>query len=69
MLRNYYDHDNCPTDARQRRLVAVNVAVELVKVRLGASNAATGPLTGRDIKDAAKEIKELADAIQDALKF
>ncbi|WP_227719417.1 hypothetical protein [Yersinia proxima] len=69
MLKNYYDLDNRDGGARQRRLVAVNAAVELVKVRLGASNAAAGSLTGRDIKDAAKEIKELADAIQDALKF
>lgn len=70
MLDGYYDLDGTKGEkvaTQRKRLLAVKAAVEIAKASAGSSDNAAGARVGEDMKAAAAEIENLADAIQRAL--
>ena len=65
MLENYFpDH---VSNEQKHRAIAVNAALELIKVTLADSN--DGNSVSHQLQAAEKHIESLADAIQKALKI
>ncbi|KKI47441.1 MAG: hypothetical protein RR429_02590 [Hafnia sp.] len=65
MLENYFpDH---VSNEQKQRAIAVNAALELIKVTLADSN--DGNSVSHQLQAAEKHIESLADAIQKALKI
>ncbi|WP_027712416.1 hypothetical protein [Dickeya chrysanthemi] len=68
MLENYFEDGSIQTDERTQRLLAVQAALEIAKVSAAASSAnVRTDKVEYDLKYAAQEISNLADAIQKAL--
>jgi hypothetical protein len=67
MINNYFNTLTV-SDDQQKRLAAVNAALEIAKASVGSS-AGTDSIskTKYDLKNVAEGIEELADAIQAAL--
>ena len=65
MLDSYYG-TGISRDQRQR-LLAVQAALEIAKASVGNFHASTASRADDDLKNVAKEISGLADAIQAAL--
>lgn len=54
--------------ARQKRLLAVQAALEIAKSSVGSTGAGTQSKVAADLKAVSSEINALADAIQEAMK-
>lgn len=65
MLENYFP-DNASSEQKQR-VIAVNAALELIKVTLADSN--DGNSVSHQLQAAERHIESLADAIQKAVKI
>lgn len=64
MLKDYFSPH---TSDKERRLIAVQAALEVAKASVSATSAYAGSKTKADLKNVAAEINELADSIQAAL--
>ncbi|WP_370556923.1 hypothetical protein NMD73_03770 [Edwardsiella tarda] len=65
MLQDYFSHS---TSDQERRLLAVQAALEIVKASVGSPTSYTGGKAFADLKAATEGVGSLADAIQDALE-
>ncbi|EHG2952152.1 hypothetical protein J1J25_001230 [Salmonella enterica subsp. diarizonae serovar 53:r:z35] len=65
MLKDYFAR---LTTDQERRVMAVEAALEIAKASVSAPSSYTGIKTDFDLKKVASEINALADAIQDALE-
>ncbi|XUV82762.1 hypothetical protein ACREYP_04860 [Enterobacter sp. TMH.L2] len=65
MLKDYFAR---LTSDQERRVMAVEAALEIAKASVSAPSAYTGVKTEYDLQKVASEINSLADAIQDALE-
>lgn len=65
MLNNYFAR---LTTDQERRVMAVEAALEIAKASVSAPSAYSGLKTEFDLQKVASEINALADAIQDALE-
>lgn len=69
MLDNYLQTAGGKTTPEEKRLIALNAALELAKAALGASSANTHSTRIADsLQGIAKNIDKLVDAIQEAAK-
>lgn len=70
MLDGYFDYDNLNGEAlakRRKRLLAVQAALEIAKASAASSDNSEHSRVDDDMKEAAKYVSSLADAIQAAL--
>ncbi|EAO8631476.1 hypothetical protein CVF48_20830 [Salmonella enterica] len=65
MLKDYFAR---LTTDQERRVMAVEAALEIAKASVSAPSSYTDIKTELDLKKVASEINALADAIQDALE-
>lgn len=65
MLKDYFSQH---TSEQERRLLAVEAALEIAKASVSASTSYSGIKSQADLKNVAAEISNLADAIQEALE-
>lgn len=69
MLTNYYENGLISTTEQEKRLIAVQAALEIAKASVSANTAdSNNSKTLWDMKHVAQEINALADSIQAALK-
>lgn len=66
MLEEYFGLNI--TEEQNKRLLAVQAALEIAKASVGAATDYAGIKSQADLKNVASEISDLADAIQDALE-
>lgn len=66
MLENYHDHDGYDDEAKHKRLLAVQAALEIAKASASSSPPNYGNMSN-DLDAAAEYIGKLADAIQAAI--
>jgi len=65
----FKDYFSPTTTDQERRVLAVQAALEVAKASVSAPSAyASGSKTKADLKNVSQEINELADAIQAAMK-
>jgi hypothetical protein len=70
MLDGYYDLDGTRGEqvaTERKRLLAVKAALEIAKAAVGSNASSTVSRADDDLKNVAKEVANLADAIQAAL--
>ncbi|WHU82995.1 hypothetical protein A7P61_17125 [Pantoea agglomerans pv. betae] len=69
MLKEYFEYEGYDKDARHRRLIAVQAAMEIVKASVSATSASSSSSRVQNCLDgAAESIDRLADAIQAAIE-
>ncbi|ELQ5981166.1 hypothetical protein [Cronobacter sakazakii] len=68
MLEKYLSVGGMNTTPQQKRVAVVEAALEIAKASVGHANAAPYSRTEDDLKHVAKEISNLADAIEKALQ-
>jgi len=69
MLANYYENGLVTTTEQEKRLIAVQAALEIAKASVSANTADSNNSKALwDLKHVAQEINELADSIQAALE-
>ncbi|EQC1054021.1 hypothetical protein ABN357_05755 [Providencia rettgeri] len=66
MLEDYYAHDGYDDEAKHKRLLAVQAALEIAKASASSSPPTYGNMSN-DLTAAAEHIGNLADAIQAAI--
>ncbi|HDN2510164.1 hypothetical protein [Providencia vermicola] len=67
MLEDYYAHDGYDDEAKHKRLLAVQAALEIIVSSAGSGSSAQGGSMANDLTWAKQEVSDLADAIQEAL--
>ncbi|WP_144815126.1 hypothetical protein [Enterobacter sp. DE0047] len=68
MIDKYLVFGGLKSTPEQKRLVAVEAALEIAKASVGSTGAGTNSKVAADLKAVANEISGLADAIQAALE-
>lgn len=68
MLEKYLVLGGFNTTPEQKRVIAVNAALEIAKASVGNWNASAYSKVDDDLQHVAKEISNLADAIQAAIE-
>ena len=69
MLKDYFEYEGYDKDARHRRFIAVQAAIDIAKASVAATSASTSPnRVSNSLDGVAESIDKLADAIQAAIE-